>query len=196
MPNIEENKLRKRNRILEAAYDLFAKNGINTTPIDEVVKRAGVAKGTFYLYFRDKYDLMDQIILHKSTIVLKAVLEQMKKISAEQSMTAVEQILFFVDSIIDTMKENRELLAVIYPKISVLFTSILDECNQETYAQVHEIIIMFSQFGYNYETARRQMYLLFAMISSVCSNAILSESPFKIEEIRPEIHRMVRKLLV
>lgn len=196
MPKLEENKLRKRNKILEAAYDLFAKNGINTTPIDEVVKRAGVAKGTFYLYFRDKYDLMDQIILHKSTIVIKAVFEQMKKISTEQEMTAVDQILFFVDSIIDTMKENRELLAVITPKISVLFTSILDESNQEMRAEIHEIITMFSQFGYNYETARRQMYLLSAMISSVCSNAILSESPFKIEEIRPEIHHMVRKLLV
>ena len=50
MPSVEENKLKKRNKILEAAYNLFAKNGINTTPIDEVVKCAGVAKGTFYLY--------------------------------------------------------------------------------------------------------------------------------------------------
>ena len=38
MPSVEENKLKKRNKILDAAYNLFAKNGINTTPIDEVVK--------------------------------------------------------------------------------------------------------------------------------------------------------------
>lgn len=51
MPSVEENKLKKRNKILESAYNLFAKNGINTTPIDEVVKCAGVARVRFISIF-------------------------------------------------------------------------------------------------------------------------------------------------
>ncbi|MFQ9820588.1 MAG: TetR/AcrR family transcriptional regulator [Acutalibacteraceae bacterium] len=71
------------------------KNGINTTPIDEVVKCAGVAKGTFYLYFHDKYDLMDQIILYKSAAIIKSVIAQMKNINTDNKMEAIDQLTFF-----------------------------------------------------------------------------------------------------
>ena len=45
MPSVEENKLKKRNKILEAAYNLFAKNGINTTPIDGSVNVLNLVEG-------------------------------------------------------------------------------------------------------------------------------------------------------
>ena len=122
MPSVEENKLKKRNKILEAAYNLFAKNGINTTPIDEVVKCAGVAKGTFYLYFHDKYDLMDQIILYKSAAIIKSVIAQMKNINTDNKMEAIDQLTFFVDAIIDYMIENKEMLSVISEKSSILYS--------------------------------------------------------------------------
>ena len=126
MPSVEENKLKKRNKILDAAYNLFAKNGINTTPIDEVVKCAGVAKGTFYLYFHDKYDLMDQIILYKSAAIIKSVIAQMKNINTDNKMEAVDQLTFFVDAIIDYMIDNKELLSVISEKSSILYSLIID----------------------------------------------------------------------
>ena len=126
MPSVEENKLKKRNKILESAYNLFAKNGINTTPIDEVVKCAGVAKGTFYLYFHDKYDLMDQIILYKSAAIIKSVIAQMKNINTDNKMEAIDQLTFFVDAIIDYMIENKEMLSVISEKSSILYSLIID----------------------------------------------------------------------
>ena len=46
---------------MDAGYDLFITKGINNTVIDDIVKKAGVAKGTFYLYFKDKYDLVNWI---------------------------------------------------------------------------------------------------------------------------------------
>lgn len=55
-------KERKRLRILEAATDLFVKFGYRKTSIDEVARRAGVAKGTVYLYFKTKGDLLVQAV--------------------------------------------------------------------------------------------------------------------------------------
>ena len=46
---VEENKKKKETSLYRAAYELFMKNGINDTSINEIVKKAGVGKGTFYL---------------------------------------------------------------------------------------------------------------------------------------------------
>ena len=70
MSKVEKNKKQKENSLYDAAYDLFTTKGINNTAISEIVKKAGVAKGTFYLYFKDKYDILDKIILNKSSQVL------------------------------------------------------------------------------------------------------------------------------
>jgi AcrR family transcriptional regulator len=47
-----------RQRILEAAYDLFARRGIRDVGIDEVISKAGVAKATLYRHFRSKDELV------------------------------------------------------------------------------------------------------------------------------------------
>ena len=187
MPSVEENKLKKRNKILDAAYNLFAKNGINTTPIDEVVKCAGVAKGTFYLYFHDKYDLMDQIILYKSAAIIKSVIAQMKNINTDNKMEAIDQLTFFVDAIIDYMIENKEMLSVISEKSSILYSLIIDNGDDNIKLDFDYLTDIIVKLGNPPEDAKKLLLLVSTMIFTTASNAILSRSPFTIEEIRPEI---------
>ena len=54
MGKLQENKLKKRQALLDAAYELFMEQGAGKTSIDNIVTRARVAKGTFYLYFTEK----------------------------------------------------------------------------------------------------------------------------------------------
>jgi AcrR family transcriptional regulator len=49
---------RARERILEAAYELFSKRGIRAVGTEEVLEQAGVAKSTLYRHFRSKDDLV------------------------------------------------------------------------------------------------------------------------------------------
>ena len=195
MPSVEENKLKKRNKILEAAYNLFAKNGINTTPIDEVVKCAGVAKGTFYLYFHDKYDLMDQIILYKSAAIIKSVIAQMKNINTDNKMEAIDQLTFFVDAIIDYMIENKEMLSVISEKSSILYSLIIDNGDDNIKLDFDYLTDIIVKLGNPPENAKKLLLLVSTMIFTTASNAILSRFSFTIEEIRPEIHLAVKKML-
>ena len=58
-----EKKNDKEKRILEASYTLFTTKGINNTSIQDIVENAGIAKGTFYLYFKDKYDFFNDIVV-------------------------------------------------------------------------------------------------------------------------------------
>ena len=51
-------KARRRVKILRAASELFAAAGYRKTSVEEVAERAGVAKGTVYLYFQTKLELL------------------------------------------------------------------------------------------------------------------------------------------
>lgn len=59
----ERNKLDKRDRIRDAAWTLFAHKGFQQTTTTEVAEKAGVAKGTLFLYARDKDDLL-LLVMH------------------------------------------------------------------------------------------------------------------------------------
>jgi len=52
----------KREAILSAALEEFSARGFTSTRLDDVAQRAGVAKGTIYLYFRDKESLFQDIV--------------------------------------------------------------------------------------------------------------------------------------
>ncbi|MEO0108031.1 MAG: TetR/AcrR family transcriptional regulator [candidate division WOR-3 bacterium] len=52
----------KRRRILKAALSLFLQRGFDSTTVDEVASRAGVAKGTVYLHFHDKADIYASLL--------------------------------------------------------------------------------------------------------------------------------------
>ena len=65
----------RRQAILDAGFAVFSEHGFAAARLDDVAERAGVAKGTIYLSFRDKEDLFEQIVLGEVTPVL-AVLDQ------------------------------------------------------------------------------------------------------------------------
>jgi AcrR family transcriptional regulator len=58
----EARSAARREAILAAALDEFSKRGFEAARLDDVARRAGVAKGTIYLYFRDKESLFQELI--------------------------------------------------------------------------------------------------------------------------------------
>ena len=57
-----EQKLQRQEQILSAALEEFGANGYAATRLEDVAKRAGIAKGTIYLYFRDKERLFRAVV--------------------------------------------------------------------------------------------------------------------------------------
>jgi len=56
------DKAERRQQILLNARDVFAKHGYHAAKIDDIVAAAGVARGTFYLYFEDKRAIFEEIV--------------------------------------------------------------------------------------------------------------------------------------
>ena len=61
-PNRTERAAERRAAIIDAALDEFIARGFAATRLDDVAKRAGVAKGTIYLHFKDKEALFQELI--------------------------------------------------------------------------------------------------------------------------------------
>lgn len=62
-----------RRRLLEAAEQVFGELGFRRASIAEIVRRAGVAQGTFYLYFASKEDIFRALVRHMSHELRKAI---------------------------------------------------------------------------------------------------------------------------
>ena len=60
--NRAERAAERRAAIVEAAFDEFIARGFAATRLDDVAKRAGVAKGTIYLHFKDKEALFEELV--------------------------------------------------------------------------------------------------------------------------------------
>jgi AcrR family transcriptional regulator len=61
-PNRAERAAERRQAIIEAALDEFIARGFAATRLDDIAKRAGVAKGTIYLHFKDKESMFEELI--------------------------------------------------------------------------------------------------------------------------------------
>ena len=67
-PNIEATPKRERRKearpgeLLDSALDLFVEKGFSATRVEEVAARAGVSKGTLFLYFQSKEDLFKAVV--------------------------------------------------------------------------------------------------------------------------------------
>ncbi len=61
-----KNRIDRNSRIVEAASDLFRKEGYEGARIEEIAARAEVSVGTIYNYYRNKGDILVAIVSHGS----------------------------------------------------------------------------------------------------------------------------------
>lgn len=101
----EKDKIRNRNLLLSAAEELFARKGFEKTRISEIADKAGFSKGTVYLYFENKNDLLHQVLEKKFQ-------------EAERSITAIiegegsfeAKIDGYINRVLNTLPENHRFL--------------------------------------------------------------------------------------
>jgi AcrR family transcriptional regulator len=57
-----KSKVERRGELLDAARDVFVEKGFAAASVDDIALRAGVARGTFYLYFQDKRAVFEALV--------------------------------------------------------------------------------------------------------------------------------------
>lgn len=192
---VGNKKKKKESELYSAAYELFTIKGINKTVIDDIVKKAGVAKGTFYLYFKDKYDIFHKLILNKSNELIKKAINETKEQNIEEFE---DKILYFIAYIIKYFKANPLLLKLINKNFSwgVYRKAIM---KPEQYAEVQDAVKFFLdgliERGAEKEEANITLFMMIELVSSVCYSAIILEEPATIDEVTPILYEKVLLLM-
>jgi AcrR family transcriptional regulator len=95
----------RRDAILAAALDEFASRGFEAARLDDVARRAGVAKGTIYLYFRDKESLFQELIRAMLTPLVGSI-EAMGQADVPMALLADRIADLFVREVYETRRKD------------------------------------------------------------------------------------------
>jgi AcrR family transcriptional regulator len=101
----EARSVARRDAILAAALDEFSARGFEATRLDDVAKRAGIAKGTIYLYFRDKESLFQELIREMLT-PLVGTIEAMGAADMPLSQVASHIADLFMREVYETRRKD------------------------------------------------------------------------------------------
>lgn len=196
--NIENNmdvENNKKSRLLETAFKLFTDKGIKDTSIQDIVDNANVAKGTFYLYFKDKYEIRDILIAKKSHKLFNEALQELRSNYIENFS---DQVVFIINYVIDELAKSPALLKFISKNLSWgVFTETflkLYELNENNKDSFYQLFLDGAKKN-NISNPRIALFMIVELTSSTCFNSILFKEPVPIDEFKPYLYDIIRKIL-
>ena len=111
-----ENKKNKKNALLKSAFDLFTKTDIHSVSVQDIVKQAGVAKGTFYLYFKDKYQARDVLIQNEAMRLFNNAHLELEKNDIQDFEDAV---VYIINQVLLQLENNPIILKFIERNLTI-----------------------------------------------------------------------------
>lgn len=126
----------RRSQLLDAARKVFAVKGFHAATVDDITRAAGVAKGTFYLYFAEKRTIFYELIQRFFDMVIEAGMSVAADvITAEDFLKHVEQAARRLATI---FRENRDLVRLTYRE-SMSMDERLERMVREFYRRMGQI---------------------------------------------------------
>jgi AcrR family transcriptional regulator len=190
--SLEEQKNKKKQSIMSAAYHCFMEKGIHKSSIDEIVQKANVAKGTFYLYFSDKADLMQQLCIHISKSIL---IDAYKKMKENESPNFIENVISIIDYAIEYFKSHKLVLKMLERNFSWPLIENELSREQDDLMMAEMLNALFSQSRVSKDEVYKILFSIIALAGSVGYSSILFEKPDTIDNMKPVLYGMITKIL-
>ena len=194
MGKLETNKKVKKNALLQNAFELFTDKGFAKTTISDIVSRAGLAKGTFYLYFKDKVQLTNHLIIKYSSLLIDEALEKAKEANIDDR---VEELIFLIDYVVEFFKKNPARIKVIQKNLS--WSLISDKLKDSDTYEVSNHLECYSDFlvslGYTKDEAFQLIFMIIELVSTLCYSSIVLKQPDDIDHVKPLLYDTIRKMI-
>ena len=187
------NKQKKREALLNTAFELFTTQGITRTTINNIVEAAGVAKGTFYLYFKDKYDIRNKLIAHKASRIFSVADDALSK---TQLTELDDRIIFLADNIIEQFNADKSLLGFISKNLSWgIFKNELISSGDSSDVDFYNIYPVLENSPRSFKNPEILLFMIVEFVSSTCYSSILYNEPTDIETLKPYIFDAIRQII-
>lgn len=195
MGKVDENKQQKLESLFQSAYDLFLTQGISKTSIHDIVQKAGVAKGTFYLYFKDKYEIRDRLIAKTAGRLFMSAHDALEK---AQIPEFEDKIIFIVDYILDEMGKNRAVLRFISKNLSWgIFRQAItkNEADSELDVMAFFTRMVKENPDVKLKAPETMLFLIIELASSTSYSTILESDPISYQELKPYLNESIRAII-
>ncbi len=101
----------RRKELIDAAEELFREKGCEETSVSDIVKKVGVAQGTFYYYFESKDDILDAVLDH----YLRDHLERtVRDIIAGESRDALQKLQQIINATLSFQTGEKNLIEFLH----------------------------------------------------------------------------------
>jgi hypothetical protein len=184
----------KKEKLLKAAYDLFITKGFQFTTIQDIVDKAGVAKGTFYLYFKDKYDIHEQLIVSTSYDLFYSALE---KLSTSGIKDFKDSLIFIIDYVIDQLIDEPALIKFISKDLSLgVYSERLTNLISSKKIGVRDTFLKgIEENNIKIKNPDIILFMIIELVSSSCFSSIIYNKPLPINEYKPYLYKTIKDII-
>ncbi len=99
----------KKEKIIQSAIQVFQEKGVEKSKVSDIVRRAGIAQGTFYLYFPSRLAVMPDI----ASFIVGEILQTLEE-KIDQNQAFERQLEQLVNAVFTLTDEKRDLVALLY----------------------------------------------------------------------------------
>ena len=179
------------NAIVDAAKELFMERSVSRVTVSDITRRAGVAKGTFYVHFASKDDLVWHFMDHQLDPVFKWF-EAFRYIGHKES--DIDKMVGFI---MEYVKEHQKLLRMIH---KVRFINFLGRENMEKkyvermYTPIHEWLKIGKENGsLNILDPSITAYYLIMGVHEIIDKTVTGDLDFDIDDLGENMKFLLKK---
>ncbi|WHH57442.1 TetR/AcrR family transcriptional regulator [Petroclostridium sp. X23] len=110
MPRITKDPETRKNEILDAAQELFITQGFEQTAVSDIVKKVGVAQGTFYYYFKSKEEILKAVLER----LIDQIVKSLTSVVYDQRLNAVQKMQGFIDGLFSFERGKESMMEYVH----------------------------------------------------------------------------------
>jgi AcrR family transcriptional regulator len=146
-------KAERPHEILEAAFLEFSRNGYAVTTLDQIAERAGVTKGTIYVYFENKEHLFISMVRELMKVTLDTVQDMFERHEGSTADLLRAQFSYIYENIVED-RRRREVVRMLIAE-APRFPALADRYHDEIHRPCLELLQQAIQRGMDRGEIRR-----------------------------------------
>lgn len=173
------------NKLIKAAKHEFAKKGFSNTTVESITQKVGVAKGTYYLYFKTKEDVISHMILEFNQTLTNLFITNTNNLINIPKNKVNDAIEKLITAILYHAQEVKEIMKIIHYsqyELSQKLLNLKKKCMEDLKIYVKKLLQAYHQKGLLRDINISKITdLLFLMVEYYNLEVLFNEKNLKIE---------------